>query len=170
MPEPPTDNLYKFVAILGLTATLAGAAALVTQIEWVSRQFDPARPLTQRVADSLNTIADDLMSGRLGANQAGREKNADRLAATLPVLDSANALNSQAEAVTEARAWRVYAAGGAMVLGLILFLAGSYFWYQRHQRYLDAILKADAVSRGLTPPPPAVPTPSGPARKRRRRH
>lgn len=148
IPQPPTDNLYKFAAILGLATLIVSGGAYVAHTEWVSKHYDPARIVIRTAADSMQTALNDLTSGK-----ASREQVASRMHAASAKLETSYPMLDSADAVTQPRAYKGNWAVAGMVVGLVLFLVGLALWYHRLQRYLDAATRAQAQPAHATPPP-----------------
>jgi len=130
IPLPPTDNLYKFIAIFGLVVTVVGFVfprILIFDLQTQIIKLQGEVVVLQAIAHDLHPKPDgkDFVSTYV------------EVKAKLQVIEG---LARQIESLAI-----LFAIGvGA---GVFLMLNGFSFWYLRVQRYQDKILKNDAEKR-----------------------
>lgn len=176
MPNPPTDNLYKFVTFLGVAIVLfsfwiiseAGNKAATANNSYVY-----AAERLDREIDSVQSQIDDLMSEstNLESKVSIAEDHPDRSNETTASLeaqlnsikrrltDATTAYNQLKESRKEVELKREEAKNlidtaestlnlytTGVICGAIMALWGVITWYTRHQRYQDEILRANAIA------------------------
>lgn len=139
IPTPPTDNLYKFITLIGLVAiVLAVTIPRISEERFHSEYIAKVENLNKHGMEMQLTI--DLSK----AKDPEQQKNLDRIVGFLM------GLNKELEAWKTQRAeivgkqdklWRL-----AFRAGFVGALLGSVLWYYRVQRHQDAILLRDAKS------------------------
>jgi hypothetical protein len=154
----PTDSLYKFICVFGLSVFLAGCllywslyrgftdTAIRSQMAlsaWV-RQL-------QQSNDSMKAFEKNLRVGAEAMKRREWDKASKMIDAnTVPKFDFGDlpAVEKSGgdffEAVEVFRAYRS-TASAMIVLGSIISLAGGYLWYTRIQRYEDQIIRQRAT-------------------------
>ncbi len=161
LPQPPTDNLYKFLAIGGLLiivlplyyiinreavlnekirSTLHGVK--IDSIEWEFMEKDAEKMYysidTTKLKDSP-TYAIDMRRtvDSLESKSRTRERATVKLAADTDFIISSRKELDKLEQIGLT----------IMIFGLLLSGAGFTLWYFRVQKYVDRALKEEAVSR-----------------------
>lgn len=142
--KPPTDNLYKFIAISGLLIFLA--SFVFPQIlgrEYVTKVAEVEGGL--RVLENESAYITRLRSQSDDQNQKAednseikqREARFDKVAEVRKKHEISKALSA------EVRRWKLFGIIG-MSLGIVLMAGGFYLWYSRLQKYQDKLLKREA--------------------------
>lgn len=134
LPAPPTDNLYKFVALFGLLIALgSGGAAFKLSVERENANRNAeARALTAlREADRLSR-----------SSAAGDREHAAAIADSVRRL--ADSVEAAADRLDERPSFVMPALLVAMVVGSAISAVGFVFWYQRFQRYQDQSIRRGA--------------------------
>jgi hypothetical protein len=142
--ELPSDSLYKFATVLGLTLALASGAMLLRHRDWVYHRNDVVAEFMQRGADSLQ----ESLAYRVGGGDTAQAY--ERLSrAGVSAFREALREDKLARAHIESRKLfgRILAIG--IALGSLLSASGFWLWYRRLQVRLDC---AVAKAAGGTPP------------------
>jgi hypothetical protein len=136
---PPTDNLYKFVAIAGLILGL-GSAYIQTQEERHMRAVD--LELDEELAELR--FRSELLEEQQSTRPAARPEADDSSVAFRLRLVRLRARNNTLgkQLADLAKRNDYYAAG--VVAGLVLACSGFGLWYFRIQKYEDAELRERA--------------------------
>ena len=161
--RPPTDNLYKFIALSGLAILLAcGWAHLRVDIEVMKLDRD-ANSLIQRMvrdhashmAEQFDTAAIDTRAGIIHNSETLQERVDQIFASSYPNEDSQN--NELAELgwkrgtlLRNNTPERTFLKCG-IGFGFVVAIFGFVLWYRRVQRPLDKIL--DSQYRQATTEP-----------------
>src|SRR5580704_1991991 len=136
LPQPPTDNIYKFFAIFGLVLFLASGLLLWGQVQQRVVIESEIEHLTQEIAYNLK-LPD---SPRLDTGKVVRDASPEDKAKVARV----NELKERIADLT-LPFWLLIAFGAlGTVGGLILMVKGFRLWYDRAQVYQDRVLKAQA--------------------------
>jgi hypothetical protein len=170
LPSPPTDNLYKFMAIFGAWALLI-LALFVMSIGYIS--FKSREESQQAIAytRSVGTVLH--IQDRLDAIQAGRLN--DAIVTWSPIQDGSDtekaflrkALQNNKEYLARHQGdaerhdawtfWQILEATHGIVfilifggVGIFCFIYGFRRWYKRVQRVSDAILLGKQTLQELT--------------------
>lgn len=174
--RPPTDNLYKFLALSGLALLLAaGWAHIRVDLELFKIQRDAesmikvmTRELARHLATEFRTAAADVDSGKI-SDAASAMKRVDAILAS-PSPNEAEHIEQLATLAWErGRLLRTndperVLLRVAMLIGLLLGVAGFVLWYQRVQQPLDEILQSqvrEAREKGTLESKKPACTPSG---------
>ena len=152
IPQLPTDNLYKFVALSGVLLMLAGLIVpTVAQYRMGS---------TLRLLDHQNRISHEITERTDAASKAAREaskniKTREQAESVLAMerrvskmIDSSNAqIGAAKDIIAEAQDYKDYldllllVGALSFVLGGLLAWWGFSCWYERLQKPLDAWVK-----------------------------
>jgi len=150
----PTDSLYKFVCLAGLSIFLAGCF-----LNWSyyrpmvdsSVDFEMRLSRVERYFKALGEYAGDMvtivakaMEGDLNTGDVGTTNVNVPSAPEPPETESVEA--SLDTFIRNLKAYRLYrnTAYLLMIGGLAIAAIGAYFWYTRIQRYEDQIIKRRA--------------------------
>ena len=145
----PTDNLYKFMSISGLVLLVLSAAYPWRFIQDVAVDVYEERKQLAEVSSDLNSLSAKRELGKLL-----EEEPKDALAEARKLNDSLAEIRKKTE-VMSANAERVSylvtlsivffiigTIGG--VAGIVICCIGFKLWYERSQKYLDAMVKKGA--------------------------
>jgi hypothetical protein len=138
-PAAPTDNLYKFLAIFGLSIVIAAggfAAKLQLDREDTSRVVEARALAETREAEELTKSSDP-------AERAHGVALADSV---IRQADSAKAL---ADRLTEKPSKTIPVLIGVTVVGAVISAFGFVLWWYRFQRYQDIVTRRQA-NTGVT--------------------
>jgi len=136
LPQPPTDNIYKFFAIFGLVLFLASGLLCWEQVQQRVLIESEIEHLSQQIAYNLK-LPDSLIldTGKVLRNASPEDK----------------AKTTRINELKERRAdltvpfWLLLAVGMLGVAsGLVLMVKGFRLWYDRAQTYQDQVLRAQA--------------------------
>lgn len=164
--RPPTDNLYKFLAIFGLLVTTFSIyVPLLRYIEFnrlslrtdavYSPMLDPLRVLDDEAkAEAECAIYQAYVRDKQRPSMADPcPKVADARAKGVPARIAVERLQAQVAPLEIERksVWQeyvlfLYIGIGGVVFGVLMCVSGFWLWYVRLQRYLDAAVKAEAAS------------------------
>jgi len=162
--QPPTDNLYKFLAIFGLVMIGFSIYVPLQRLEAFSRGSMYVEVAYEPIIDKLVLIDDAARADLECAISAAKKREKGQVTKPDPCEKAptarAAATVASAELVTlRAKAaklelernflfqqYRQYFVMGIVVgcLGLCLCIAGFWLWYVRLQRFLDAAVKSGA--------------------------
>ncbi len=137
-PAAPTDNLYKFIAIFGLSIVIAAgsfAAKLQLDREDTSRIVEARALAETRQAEQLTKSSDP-------AERAHGVALADSV---IRQADSARAL---ADRLNEKPSKTMPALIAAMIVGGLISGIGFVLWNRRFQKYQDIIIQRQANTGG----------------------
>jgi hypothetical protein len=180
MPEIPTDNLYKFVALSGILMMLVGFAvppliryrAMQADLALLA-QYKAENARRSRALDQMSRAIDVLESANGQALEAARNfrapdtskrevddptKTADAIAdSAKAVTDSLEqedieSLDRSVEADREFFAFFVWLGWGLAFAGTLMAIWGFRNWYVKLQKPLDDIVRLDAEGRRSTIP------------------
>jgi hypothetical protein len=164
--QPPTDNLYKFLAIFGLlVAAFSIYVPLLRYMEFNRLQLR-ADAIYGPMLDPLRVISDESMAElECSIYQAHlREKTKPPTPDPCPKVAQAKATAVPARAevarlrlqlapleVERSSVWQeyvlfLYVGVFGLALGIAMCVSGFWLWYVRLQRHLDASVKAQAIS------------------------
>lgn len=142
IPTPPTDNLYKFVALSGVVVALIGVALLWTQHQASGEaigNFEDLVTLGQYEVERYQQEVDFLIATN-GSSDAVREARRQMKQRFAEIAVAENA----AERVSNAFTVGIIVASACMAIGIYFGYWGFRCWYERVQKYQDAVLKAEA--------------------------
>lgn len=152
---PPTDNLYKFIAIAGLIGTILGIVLAARQVNTVMQSHVVAIESLQEawlaVGDSEEArtlLNDSIGKARRGESTFGLSiaandiegLNADAMTA---IRDFEIQSDTYAREVQIKRGWD-WPHGSLIGLSLVVMGLGFVLWYRRTQRLLDIVLRHNA--------------------------
>lgn len=168
--RPPTDNLYKFVALSGLAIlAAAGWTHLSVSLQVYKYDRDAMGVINQMIeekrkfiAAELLKLADDLENGVVKT----REETMAR-SHKIFVEDEPESYDKQLERLTKL-GWssamlqrdhdpELLLLKGAMVIGMVMSGVGFWLWYVRVQRPLDVVMRSEFVKAQAHLAGPAVP-------------
>jgi hypothetical protein len=133
--KPPTDSLYKFIAIFGLVLYLGShyAAYKVIDIHWqrTGSYFDNIDDKDGAKYERLKLAIENQESDDLDPFIRGLPS--DERVPFVMLYRSTKDLSHQFRDIYIAR-----------IVGIIMVLVGFAFWYIRIQRYVDTRLRRDA--------------------------
>lgn len=168
--RPPTDNLYKFLAVSGVVLVLAGLTLLGLAVDRAAeaglaandelRQLHAAvtgnAAATRAVEDAMRRV----VAGKSDASLPGRLRGAgadDAAVARAVAMQRATDLFLYRKSVMNLAA----SPGGATLgVGAAASLLGFTFWFTRVQQYEDAILRRRARDEAETGDSRSKPTTS----------
>jgi hypothetical protein len=136
-PAAPTDNLYKFIAIFGLSIVVAAgsfAAKLQLDREDASRVVEARALAETRQAEQLTKSSDP-------AERAHGVALADSV---IRQADSAIAL---ADRLNEKPSKTMPALVATTIAGALISAVGFGLWHRRFQKYQDIIIQRQAKTR-----------------------
>ena len=164
--QPPTDNLYKFLAIFGL---LVGAFSvyvpLLRYVEF-NRLSHRTNAIYGPMIEPLKILDDEARAElECAIYQAYiRDKQQPPKLDPCPMVSAAKAKSAPARAelerlraqvapleVERSSLWQeyilfLYVGIAGFIAGVAMCIAGFWLWYIRLQRYLDAAVKLEAAS------------------------
>lgn len=123
IPTPPTDNLYKFMAITGLLMVLGG---LYLPIAWQERVNESARVFYDRVSVRLDQL------DKATTDQA-KQVLTDSITIERKILD----------ATVSDRRFMFWAGVVSMAIGVVVASRGFVLWSDRFQKYQDMKVKRE---------------------------
>ena len=157
--RPPTDNLYKFLAIFGLILVGFSAYIPLHALEAYSRSGLLVDLAYGPIIDRLRTV-DDYSRAKLecaisGRNQVSKASPCDKLPKIKAATDLANTelvlLRAKVEMLEVernflSRQYILYFIIGVVLgsIGFLLCVTGFWLWYVRLQRFLDAAVHSEA--------------------------
>lgn len=162
--QPPTDNLYKFLAIFGLVVVGFSIYVPLQRLEVYGRssvQLEAAyEPIIERlkvVGDASRTELECAINETKKRDGAGVDSSSacDQVIEARSVAERVRAelvaLQTKIKSLQYDRnflygQYRLYLYMGLVAgcLGLVLCVAGFWLWYVRVQRFLDAAARRDA--------------------------
>lgn len=170
MPQFPTDNLYKFMALAGLfVAAFSTWISLQKFVEYnratllLDSEYGAMIPTASRMAElSLKNLACSISEAEERESKTRSDPTAcqnvdaakaesDQLGQKLRELEEhVRPMSVNRDALWQE--YRMYRAGALVVgvLGLYLTGLGFWWWYDRLQRHLDAAVKADSRPKRWT--------------------
>ena len=157
--RPPTDNLYKFLALSGLALTVFAVYVEINaanKLRSLSAETDEAAIASNRIDDryddDIERIDRALDSKRIDAATATTRKTEARRKrdAAITKYDSAYDDAKAAERkFQKANFDQVIIMVVFAVLGLFLAAVGFFLWWFMLQRHLDVIMKYDVQERRI---------------------
>ena len=180
MPEIPTDNLYKFVALSGILMMLVGFA-VPPLIRYRAMQADLALLTQYKATQGRRTRANEQMSraagvefsairqalgtaGNLQAPDTSKGRVDDLIKTAAAIADSATAvadslkqeniesLDRSVEADRNFFVFFVWVGWALAFAGILMAIWGFRNWYVKLQKPLDEIVRLDAEGRRSTIP------------------
>jgi hypothetical protein len=181
VPEIPTDNLYKFVALSGVLMMLVGFA-VPPVIRYRAMQADLALLTEYKASNTHRVRGVEQLSRSIELMEIANLRELDRLRAG-PRADTtkaqlaeafrkANAISDSAQAVADSAqqidietldaavqadreffAFFVWVGWGLALAGIVLATWGFRNWYIKLQKPLDELVRLDAESRRATTSP-----------------
>jgi len=148
---PPTDNLYKFLAIAGVTLMIIGIISGVTKFNEFSADS------AQYTMDSAALRADvDTMNVRLKIAEKSQKTSASETNEIRNKLEAIERQRANLEArfenekakVQDLHTQKKYVTS-LVTVGLVAAVIGFVSWYFRVQVYQDAVTRLDAEQRAL---------------------
>lgn len=136
LPQPPTDNLYKFVAIFGLVLFLAAGLLSWAQVQQHVVIASEIEHLSRQIAHNLSLPDSGILDTARATRNASPGDNAK--------IARLNQLK-ETSADSVAPFWILIALSAlAGASGVALMIKGFRLWYDRAQIYQDQVLKAQA--------------------------
>lgn len=146
MPLPPTDNLYKFLAIFGLI--VATSSLFFTYIAIMDLEAQVVRLRGEAIA--LEREVEWLMPNPKAVVSKAERRQVERRVAELKGKKAViRGLLEQVKVLS--RDLKV-----PLALGLALMVVGFGLWYYRVQRYQDLILRRDAENEQVASRPKSI--------------
>jgi hypothetical protein len=170
LPIPPTDNLYKFAALLGtiivfaslyfphvllieLDEKLDAATLKIRTTEAEMKFFDRKAATLSRILDSA--VGPSKRVSEFKGKKIALEYSDTELKAMLAQIDElerstaisfaeAEVYHERSKALYKEGNWIAWSTYGSLIVGLILALCGYSLWYTRIQIYQDRALKHSA--------------------------
>ena len=151
--RPPTDSLYKFIAITGVALTLfVGWSLVQTEVQTykLRREMNASvqslvRAESSKFAEGFMTLADDVESGtvspgvevgkRIDTIMESKPDNFDELEES--AMKAAWDLGIHQRETNPERTLQLFAA----VVGTIIAISGFVLWWRRVQKPLDELLQ-----------------------------
>lgn len=135
IPQLPTDNLYKFIAIFGLALIILGLVFSFYPLDYISIQLIRLNG----ELEALNAREEYLANGKptekeLIEIRKELRKNLAEIKGKLEVISGLSKMSLR------------FSRYAAILTGFGLFLAGVgfYLWYVKFQKYQDKIIKSEA--------------------------
>lgn len=170
MIQPPTDNLYKFLAIFGLIIIITGTiSANQSYSNWQNYLIDDEFKFAKNAEKSVLAfktrmrILDQIGAIWIKSKKSKLEKvdieNFNELQKQLaspeinvPLIDTIERKKSQKMGkVLEDKAYLMFeVAVLSIAIGTVLSAVGFYLWYSRVQVFLDAKLRAESQQEPST--------------------
>jgi hypothetical protein len=157
--RPPTDNLYKFVALSGLAVAVFAAYMDVTTdiklatLYWQSNDaYDAVEHFKDRYDDDIWSVTYDLNHKLINADTAAARKTAAAakrdasIAKYQKEYSEARAARRKLHLETFYQYWILVVVGA---IGLMVSFLGFILWYLMLQRPLDEIMRYDLHERRL---------------------
>ena len=153
--RPPTDNLYKFIALSGLLLFLVSVwfyGQFAVQLVKIDNELDQLAKLSgtrfrERVKDGLRKIAQDIDDGVLKDKQTTMSTFDELVQGTDmytdPEIDQAYELMSRRVAIESSHYPESLLLKLGIGLGLVLATGGFVSWYRLVQRPLDELLQLE---------------------------
>jgi len=138
VPPLPTDNLYKFMAIIGVVTTALSILAPASVGRTIAlQQFEIERDLSLLEAEQrrIETLPPE-------QEMAEHDQHARELRRNLEEVKYKNRVLEYS--IWTLRLWKAAAAMG-IVGGLLLSVSGFWLWYTRLQRFQDRALAEQAA-------------------------
>lgn len=151
MMQPPTDNLYKFLAIFGLVIAITGAvgayqALAELRAHLIESSYQGAKALQAQALAISNRLS--LLTALEAAAKKGDKAKFKELERKWKFDQGEQVANTELKKLQELRDLfaersRMLSALGLLgvLFGAALSVIGFYFWYVRVQIHLDAKLK-----------------------------
>ena len=144
--RPPTDSLYKFVAISGLVLVVVAVVVwLQTWQDYTAAVIDAVDPMS----DAKRAVIDNY-EALTSAAEPDEEQRQERIRQTGRRAEEAErrAQNALMKVkVANARYDRFQTLGTVLcIVGFAAMILGFILWYRRIQRYQDRIIKKQAES------------------------
>jgi len=146
MIQPPTDNLYKFMAIFGLVLFLAGTLYPAKKIEDISRRIGNMNHLISEelIIFKRQDLQDKLVRIEKGLKNKNVDSEKEQLLKGIQYFENRNPSVDKAlkEIETEIEILIGYLVFGIFttIMGIVLMIFGFRLWYTRLQKYPDAQL------------------------------
>jgi hypothetical protein len=156
-PSPPTDNLYKFMAIAGLV--IAGAGVIYPQLLKERMEADRQKFITE--IDAIRHDLDDFgratkaapheigPDGKVYYDMTGAWPELDKVNDRMPALEAAHRTWG---AKMDALRWWRWICYSAAVAGAFVSAFGFWLWRTRLQRFQDELLRQQ-LNAGAGKPP-----------------
>ncbi|QNN24322.1 hypothetical protein HED60_19280 [Planctomycetales bacterium ZRK34] len=154
MYQPPTDNLYKFIAIFGIVLVVSSVALYVTsrktavegQIEALRQIVDVTEALREMVLEIENTTAleeSDKDDGQDVKVEMSMKLTRNIIDVEMNLIESY--WTKERFAISDFSRGSLVAIFG-FAIGIIVTFYGFCLWYLKTQRYQDSILRKQAES------------------------
>ncbi len=156
--SPPTDNLYKFLAVFGLVLLLLGVWLFVRDIDGqMNARMEALRAIREVVrAESESQEAMDLLSEAANNIKEGKEtypvyaeaRRIDGLSdETMAAFRALEIAGDEAAYLKGRSKWIYWGSIVIAAIGLDLMIGGYWFWYVKVQKLEDAILRQRAEAQ-----------------------
>jgi hypothetical protein len=169
MLKPPTDNLYKFMAIFGLLIFFLSYVPIIhsqqQELEWTIWLCD----FNTNVTNPINNIGIEIQTLKEVVNKmsqsikkkdaAGVDSNIEEAKKKLEYIDVSDfkeklshldELTKKASILLKKNAFIKYELYLGIISGIVGFISmclGFYFWYSKLQKYQDMIIKKEAEGK-----------------------
>ncbi|OFX88889.1 MAG: hypothetical protein A2W99_05340 [Bacteroidetes bacterium GWF2_33_16] len=134
LPTPPTDNLYKFIAVFGLIIAVFSSFQMINQVNYLLKKEDAIK-LEEELL-KLKTFRDSTIETRISPDKNIRYKE-DSIRAEFEKVAFSKELKIKAK-------WFMPILGLSTTVGISAMIFGFILWYRKTQRYQDKILINDA--------------------------
>lgn len=144
--KPPTDNLYKFIAISGLLIFLASfifPQILYKDYAMKFAEIEGDLRVMQKQLDTLNSIMETEPDDPLQKKENDIEINRRVIELDRGLAEVVRKREFRVALSDYARRWQLFGYIG-MSFGLVMMSGGFYFWYSRLQKYEDKRMKRKA--------------------------
>jgi hypothetical protein len=144
--KPPTDNLYKFIAISGLLIILASFVfpqILYKDYAMKFAEIEGDLRVLERQMDTLNSIKDTESDDPRQKKEDDIEKNRIEIEFEKGLAEAFRKREIRVALSNYAHRWQIFGYIG-MSFGLVMMSSGFYLWYSRLQKYEDKLMKCKA--------------------------
>ena len=147
IPNLPTDNIYKFLALSGLF--IVTFCISITEIKLADFETD-LDVYEIQVAELEYEV--QLLDSRLEKDSYNEVYSSEKLADELKfknfkLSNTHELLLKKSDKFKRTFHWSIF----GIIIGLIICILGFYYWYVRVQRFLDYKLKKEASDEKPTP-------------------
>ena len=147
LPSPPTDSLYKFIAIFGLVLILFSVSYPPAKGFDLKVAAADAVALSEKLDVGMDNVESKLSILERTKSPAKEDVAKVRELMTMTLLDRVDARRAKSLFMIQAEAaiFYLYLGISTLITGTILTVLGFSLWYVRIQRHLDKAIAKDGV-------------------------
>lgn len=145
IPSLPTDNLYKFMAITGFAMTFISLVLPIISLNKTAKDLGVLRAQNDAIARDLKLLDASIQADLANKDKQMMENYYEDYMNLKKKQNERDRVFTEIQSNHESLGWLLKIYYSMTVLGVIIGSWGFFLWYFRVQRYLDIILRNEAI-------------------------